>query len=986
MSVLTFDGQSFIADGKRIWLVGGTIEYTRICREEWSHRLTLAREAGLNCITTSVVWARHELRPGQFDFTGDNDLRHFVELCGKAGMYVVLRMGPFVGGGFDMGGLPPWLLNNQAVNLRSNSGPFLESCSKFIDAVSKQVRDLQITSVIGPSGESKPGGPIVLIQNENGWTCGHDQIALGYLGELHRYLRESGIEVPFMNANDLWQGVEGEIDSWTGSGSLLRNLRQLATVRPNMPRVVSGYRLGEQLGWGEKDSGHEQDAVELQRGLLEILASGSQFNLEPFAGGTNYGFSGGRLPHSPESFSITSADRAAPVAEGGAMRKTFHALRRVALFASRFARQLSHLDPKRQSICLLPHGVAGEIVARAGKAGVDERNPSYAVLHCSGSQGSVVFVFAPERDGAGDGVEHEPATLLLQDGTLLPVHLGEQPVGWVLIDTRLIGRSQLDYCNLAAIATAGRVFVCAGPKGAPARLSINGSDISAEVPEGDEPMLLDHEGVVICIVNDQNLHRLHISDDAVFMDVDGLSIDGRPVVKAWGAKFRKLTNEAKWEVVVADEHPKRPIKIEVKHAPVPAKKVKAAAKGKGKQPPAPPIPEPELPPLPPTAVVVAHTKSVGKVALSVWHTASIDEYLDGSGPRFAGIAGPADLGVLGAPQGYGWYRIKLKNSSARKAHVAFPLGGDRLSVFSEQHASGVWGVGPGAVLEAPLHFSRGEQTMVVLAENLGRVAGGMNIAEAKGLYGHIWEVEQLKAGKPTLERADPFDFLAFKAPQWQMHRGDTSDTLRPTWTITHKRKTPVLMTFKPGEHRGVIIVGGKPLKCFDPSGPGKLLIEEALLARGAVQVQLAIHGDGEAALADLANSVAFYDCVENVTAKAEWAFAKWERPGTEHFALEAKKGHIPHSPRWWRATFAAPAAPSRTPLVFDTAGLSKGQAYLNGKHLGRYFTATGAGKAVGPQTEMMIPAPWLHEGRDNEIVVFDEHGFAPTKTKLSGAH
>ena len=32
------------------------------------------------------------------------------------------------------------------------------------------------------------------------------------------------------------------------------------------------------------------------------------------------------------------------------------------------------------------------------------------------------------------------------------------------------------------------------------------------------------------------------------------------------------------------------------------------------------------------------------------------------------------------------------------------------------------------------------------------------------------------------------------------------------------------------------------------------------------------------------------------------------------------------------------------------AGLSKGQAFINGENLGRYFTATATGKAVGPQT------------------------------------
>ncbi|MGQ0628289.1 MAG: beta-galactosidase [Phycisphaerales bacterium] len=978
MSVLTFDGQSFTVDGKRIWLVGGTIEYSRTPRELWPVRIAQARAAGLNTVTTSVIWSRHEPRPGQFDFAGDNDLAHFVDLVGRAGMYVILRMGPFVGGGFDMGGLPSWLLLNANVNLRTNNGPFLEASSRYINAVARQVRDRQITSVIGPKGESKPGGPIVLIQNESGWTCGHDAMAHGYLGELHRYLRESGFDVPFVNANDLWQGVEGEIDGWTGTGSQLRNLRQLATVRPAQPRLVMEYRFGEQLAWGEKDTTHEQDAIELQRGLVEILASGSQFNIEPFAGGTNFGFSGGRLTHSGEAFSTTSADRTAPVSEAGTPRETFHALRRVAMFASRFGRQLSHLDPKRQSICLLPHGVAGEIAA---KHDVDERNPSYAVLHCSGTQGSVVFVFAPERDGAGHGVEHEPATLLLQDGTLLPVHLGEQPVGWCLIDTRLIGRSQLDYCNLSAIATAGRVFVCAGPKGAPGRLSINGADISAEVPEDDEPLVLDHEGVVVCIVNDHALSKLHIADDAVYMDVDGLTLEGLPVVSHWGQKFRKLSGEARWETVVAEEHPKRPApKIDNKPAPLPRRGKGAKAKSKT---PVVPVAEPELPPLPPSAAVVPVAKAPGRIALGAWTTSVVDDYLDGSGPRYASIAGPADLNALGAPSGYGWYRLTLKNGGSRKAHVAFPQGSDRLAIFSENTAAGVLGFGPGASPEVAFHLSRGEQTLVVLAENLGRFAGGANLGESKGICGHLWEVAAVKAGKPELKRCDPIDTMAFKAPQWQVHQGDSTDTQRLTWTLHHKRKTPVLLTLRPGQHRGLIVINNKPVKVFDPSGPATLLLDEAALSRGNVEVQLALLGDAEASMREMADALGFLECVENLSAKAEWAFAKWERPGTDRFVAEGKRSHVAHAPRWWRSTFALSDA--RAPLSLEVAGLSKGQAYVNGRHLGRYFTATGAGKNVGPQTSLLIPAPFLHAGKDNEVMIFDEHGFNPSKVRIVAA-
>src|SRR5678816_885241 len=214
MPSVTYDGRSFMVDGKRIWLVSGSIHYARIAHEQWQDRVHAAKLAGLNTIETPVFWNRHETRPGHFDFKGDNDLRRFVQLIGQAGMYCILRPGPFVGQLWDAGGLPPWLTSVKGIKLRAANGPLLEACSRYLTAVSGQIRDLQVTS------PGKPG-PIVLVQSESGWTCGDDAAAQSYLGELNRYLRESGINVPIINANNLWAGAEGEVDCWTGGGDML---------------------------------------------------------------------------------------------------------------------------------------------------------------------------------------------------------------------------------------------------------------------------------------------------------------------------------------------------------------------------------------------------------------------------------------------------------------------------------------------------------------------------------------------------------------------------------------------------------------------------------------------------------------------------------------------------------------------------------------------------------------------------------------------
>ena len=109
MPALTYDGRSFLLSGRRFWIVSGGVHYARIPRELWRDRIHAAKLAGLNTIETPVFWSLHEPVQGQFNFKGEADLRHFVQLVQREGMYVILRPGPFVGMGWDFGGLPTWM-------------------------------------------------------------------------------------------------------------------------------------------------------------------------------------------------------------------------------------------------------------------------------------------------------------------------------------------------------------------------------------------------------------------------------------------------------------------------------------------------------------------------------------------------------------------------------------------------------------------------------------------------------------------------------------------------------------------------------------------------------------------------------------------------------------------------------------------------------------------------------------------------------------
>lgn len=140
------------------------------------------------------------------------------------------------------------------------------------------------------------GGPIFLIQCESEWTCGSPQAAGEYLGELNRYFRESGLVVPIINANNLWQSVEGEIETWSGTEEMLAAMGQFAIVKPTC--IVSGFSVGSDLCWDRKSpkcwaAGRSSDASQRR-------SPAGGFNIRPFVGGTNPGFLQG-VPQRPPS-------------------------------------------------------------------------------------------------------------------------------------------------------------------------------------------------------------------------------------------------------------------------------------------------------------------------------------------------------------------------------------------------------------------------------------------------------------------------------------------------------------------------------------------------------------------------------------------------------------------------------------------------------------------------------------------------------------
>ena len=127
--VLAVNSRYLLLDGRPWFPVMGEFQYTRYAAENWEQEILKMKAGGVRIISTYIFWIHHEEIEGQFDWSGRRDLRHFVELAGKHGMYVWARVGPWDHGEVRNGGLPDWLLQN--TKIRQNDAAYLKHVQRF---------------------------------------------------------------------------------------------------------------------------------------------------------------------------------------------------------------------------------------------------------------------------------------------------------------------------------------------------------------------------------------------------------------------------------------------------------------------------------------------------------------------------------------------------------------------------------------------------------------------------------------------------------------------------------------------------------------------------------------------------------------------------------------------------------------------------------------------------------------------------------------
>ncbi len=365
-----WDSRSLIIDGRRVMPVMGEMHYSRLPADEWQGEVRKMKEGGVTIIANYVFWNHVEEQEGIFDWSGQRDLRRFLEICKAEQMPVVLRIGPFCHGEARCGGIPDWVFA-KGCKTRDTNDEFMG----YVDALYRQV----YSQVVGM--QWKDGGSVIAVQFDNEQRNGN------YLMALKRLALSIGFDLPFYTRTgwpELTRPVPfGEMLPLYGDYADGFWDRSVAETAGNYYKAfnfkafrsstaIATEQLGEQGETTDKgDNDYPYFTCELGGGMmtsyhrrvfmypedaysLAVVKLGSGSNLlgyYMYHGGTN---PDGKLTHLNETqrtpatnyndLPVKTYDFQAPLGEFGQANPHYYLLRKLHLFMRDYAETLAPMD------------------------------------------------------------------------------------------------------------------------------------------------------------------------------------------------------------------------------------------------------------------------------------------------------------------------------------------------------------------------------------------------------------------------------------------------------------------------------------------------------------------------------------------------------------------------------------------------------------------------------------------------------------------
>lgn len=360
--MLTYQGNNFYLDDKKINIYAGAIHYFRTVPEYWEDRLTKLKLAGFNTVETYVCWNLHEKKQGEFDFSGILDIVRFLETAQKLGLYAIVRPGPYICAEWDFGGLPAWLLKDRNMRVRCMYKPYLDAVTAFYKAL--------ITRLL-PMMHSN-GGNIIAMQIENEYgSYGNDK---EYLSFVENLMLDCGV-------TELLFTSDGPEDDMLSGGTLphvlkVANFGSRVSASFKKLKEYQGFEAPSMCGefwngwfdhFGERH--HSRPVASVETELKAMLNADANFSFYMFHGGTNFGFNAGANYDVFYNPTVTSYDDDALLNEWGGYTPKYHAVRKILLAHQGLAEEALPPEPARQSIGTVKLNAFSPLITNIGLLG-----------------------------------------------------------------------------------------------------------------------------------------------------------------------------------------------------------------------------------------------------------------------------------------------------------------------------------------------------------------------------------------------------------------------------------------------------------------------------------------------------------------------------------------------------------------------------------------------------------------------------------------
>ncbi|CAH8271756.1 unnamed protein product [Arabidopsis lyrata] len=298
-TIVSHDERAITINGKRRILLSGSIHYPRSTADMWPDLINKAKDGGLDAIETYVFWNAHEPKRREYDFSGNLDVVRFIKTIQDAGLYSVLRIGPYVCAEWNYGGFPVWLHNMPNMKFRTVNPSFMNEMQNFTTKIVEMMKEEKLFA--------SQGGPIILAQIENEYgnvISSYGAAGKAYIDWCANMANSLDIGVPWLMCQQP-NAPQPMLETCNGF-----YCDQYEPTNPSTPKMWTENWTGWFKNWGGKHP--YRTAEDLAFSVARFFQTGGTFqNYYMYHGGTNFG----RVAGGP--YITTSYDYHAPIDEFG---------------------------------------------------------------------------------------------------------------------------------------------------------------------------------------------------------------------------------------------------------------------------------------------------------------------------------------------------------------------------------------------------------------------------------------------------------------------------------------------------------------------------------------------------------------------------------------------------------------------------------------------------------------------------------------------